>query len=103
MCKLVVDPGICGFQCEVEVKKQGRRKVDVNIYSDCPQLLKLNGMLDSLELRDIFVTPKRNIIFALSEKAECHASCPVPLAVLKCAEVEMGLALPRDVIINFRI
>jgi hypothetical protein len=31
MCKLVIDTGICGFQCEVEVKKQERRKVDVSI------------------------------------------------------------------------
>ena len=103
MCKLAVDPGICSFQCEVEVKKEERRKVAVNIYSECPQLKKLNGMLDSLDFRDIFMPPKRNIIFTLSEKAGCHASCPVPLAVLKCAEVEMGLALPRDVIMNFRI
>jgi hypothetical protein len=102
MCKLVIDPGICGFQCEVEVKKQERRKVGVSIYSECPQLLKLNGMLGSLDFRDIFMSPKRNIVFTLSEKAGCHASCPVPLAVLKCAEVEMGLALPRDVIMNFR-
>jgi len=103
MCMLAVDPGICGFHCKVEVIKKERRKVDVNIYSECPQLKKLNGMLGSLELRDIFISPKRNIIFTLSEKAGCHASCPVPLAVLKCAEVEMGLALPRDVIMNFRI
>jgi len=26
----------------------------------------------------------------------------VPLAVLKCAEVEMDLAIPRDVIMSFR-
>ena len=102
MCKLVVDPGICGFQCEVEVKKKERRKVDVSIYSECPQLLKLHGILGSLDFRDIFMSPKRNIVFTLSAKAGCHASCPVPLAVLKCAEVEMGLALPRDVIMNFR-
>jgi len=102
MCKMVVDPGICGFRCEVEVIKKERRKVDVRICSQCPQLIKLNDMLDSLDLRDIFMPPIRNIVFTLSEKANCHASCPVPLAVLKCAEVEMGLALPRDVIMNFR-
>ncbi len=102
MCTMVVDPGICGFQSEVEVKKKERRKVDVNLYSECPQLVQLNEMLDSLDVRDIFMSPIRNIVFALSEKAGCHASCPVPLAILKCAEVEMELALPRDVILTFR-
>jgi len=103
MCNLAVDAGICGFQCEVEIVKKERCKVAVNIYSECPQLQKLNEMLDSLELRDIFKSPNKNIAFTLSEKAGCHTSCIVPLAILKCAEVEMGFALPRDVMMNFRV
>jgi hypothetical protein len=102
MCTMVIDPGICNFQSEVRVKKKEKYKVDVTICSDCPQLLQLNEMLDSLDVRDIFMPPARNIVFTLSEKAGCHASCPVPLAVLKCAEVELGLALPRDVMMSFR-
>jgi hypothetical protein len=99
---MVIDPGICNFQSEVRVKKKEKYTVDVTIYSDCPQLLQLNKMLDSLDVRDIFAPPIRNVVFTLSEKAGCHASCPVPLAVLKCAEVELGLALPRDVMMTFR-
>jgi hypothetical protein len=99
---MVIDPGICNFQSEVRVKKKEKYMVDVTIYSDCPQLLQLNKMLDSLDVRDIFAPPIRNVVFTLSEKAGCHASCPVPLAVLKCAEVELGLALPRDVMMTFR-
>jgi len=89
-------------KAEVEVKKQNSQQARVDIRSECGQVLALNEMLHSLDLKDIFMSPKRNIVFTLSEKAGCHASCPVPLAVLKCAEVEMGLALPRDVIMNFR-
>jgi len=66
MCNLAVDTGICGFHCEVEVIKKERRKVAVNIYSECPQLLKLNGMLDSLDFTDIFMAPNKNIVFTLS-------------------------------------
>jgi hypothetical protein len=101
MCKVSIDPGICGFECEVEVRKQNNRKADVTIRSECPQLIELNAMLDSLDLRDVLMPPGNNIVFNLSEKANCHASCPVPLAILKCAEVEMGLAIPRDVSMNF--
>ena len=102
MCKLLVDLGICGFKCEVEVTKQNSREAAVSIKSECAQVSKLNKMLGSFDFRDVFVSPNENIVFSLSEKAGCHASCPVPLAVLKCAEVEMGLALPRDVEMNFR-
>jgi len=101
MCKLVVEPGICGFKAEVEVKRENSQKVRVAIKSGCRQVMELNEMLHSLGLKDIFIPPRENIIFACSEKAGCHASCPIPLAILKCAEVEMGLAIPRDVSMRF--
>jgi hypothetical protein len=101
MCKLRVDPGICGFECEVDVIKQDKRTSIVKIKSECDQILKFNEILHSIELRDIFVSPVKNVVFKLAQKAGCHASCPVPIAVLKCAEVEMGMALPRNVVMNF--
>jgi hypothetical protein len=101
MSKVVIEPGICGFKAEVEVKRENSQKASVAIKSECRQVMELNEMLPSLGLKDIFLPPRNNIIFALSEKARCHASCPVPLAILKCAEIEMGLALPREVLITF--
>ncbi|RLB31652.1 MAG: hypothetical protein DRG87_01820 [Deltaproteobacteria bacterium] len=101
MCKVVVEPGICGFKAEVEVKRENSKKVHVYIKSECLQVMELNEMLHTLGLKDIFVPPRENIIFACSEKAGCHASCPIPLAILKCAEIEMGLALPKEVLIAF--
>lgn len=102
MCKFVVEPGICGFKAEVEVKRENSQKARVAIKSECSQVLTLNKMLHSLNLKDIFLPTQKNIVFELSEKAYCHASCPIPFAILKCAEIEMDLALPRDVIMNFR-
>jgi hypothetical protein len=29
-----------------------------------------------------------------------HAACPVPVGIIKAVEVEMGMALPMDVIIK---
>jgi hypothetical protein len=100
MCRLIVDPGICGFKAEVEVKREDGKKARVTIKSECSQVVELNEMLHSMDLKDIFVPPRKNIVFALSEKAHCHASCPIPLAILKCAEIEMDLALPRDVTVR---
>ena len=102
MCKVIVEPGICGFKAEVEVKRENSQKAHVAIKSECRRVMELNEMLHSLGLKDIFVPPRKNIIFACSEKAGCHASCPIPFAILKCAEIEMGLALPREVLITFK-
>ena len=31
-----------------------------------------------------------------------HITCPVPVAILKAIEAELGLALPKDVAIRFK-
>jgi len=101
MTKIIVDPGVCGFQCEIEARKEDSGKASIKIESECGQISKLAESLVSLDLQDIFTPAGENVVFDLAGKAGCHATCPVPLAVLKCAEVELGMALPRDVIMRF--
>ncbi len=43
----------------------------------------------------------RNPVYIAAEQSGSHASCPVPAAVLKAAEVVLELALPGDAIIRF--
>ncbi len=101
MSRLVVDAGICGFQSVVEARKLEKDTVSVTIKSDCKQVSKLNEMLPVLELRDIFLPPNGNIVFHLAGQTDCHTSCAVPIAIIKSVEVEMGMALPRNVSIKF--
>jgi hypothetical protein len=101
MTKVVVDPGVCGFRCEIEVRKDAAGNARVSMESGCAQVSKLNENLGSLTLEDIFTAPGKNKVFDVSQQAGCHATCSVALAVLKCLEVEMGMALPRDVAIRF--
>jgi hypothetical protein len=100
-CRLILDPGVCGFKCEIEAREAGKRRVQILITSECNQISRLNEMLDILDLHEIFITPNKNRVFLLSEKAGCHASCPIPIGVLKCAEVALGVALPRGVAFHF--
>jgi hypothetical protein len=85
----------------IEARKQGRDSVSITIESECEQICELNNILGLMVLRDIFTAAGRNPVFARAQEARCHATCPVPMAILKCAEVELGLALPRDVSITF--
>jgi hypothetical protein len=98
-----VDPGICGFKCRVEVKKTDRRKVEIRIYgSECKQIQKLALALSELTLRELFMPLTKNPIYVEAERSGCHTSCVVPASVLKAAEAAMGMALPKDVRIQFR-
>ena len=99
--RLTVDAGICGSRSVVEARKRGEDTVSITIESECTQISQLNKTLDSMVLTDIFTPAGRNLVFARAQEARCHVTCPVPVAILKCAEVELGVALPRDVSITF--
>jgi len=99
---VTVDPGICGFPCVIKAGKMGARMVALEISgSDCGQIKKLSERLARISLKDIFAPISRNPVYALTEKSGCHLSCPVPVAVIKAAEVTLGMALPKEVQIRF--
>ena len=98
-----VDPGICGFACTVCARKLEARTVKIDIEgSECKQIQRLSELISQIGLRDIFVPLTRNPVFVSAEKAGCHPSCVIPTAVIKAAEVALGLALKRDVVIQFK-
>ena len=99
---VTVDPGICGFPCVLKARKMGAQMVALEISgSDCGQIKKLSERLARISLKDIFAPISRNPVYALTEKSGCHLSCPVPVAVIKAAEVAFEMALPREVHIRF--
>jgi hypothetical protein len=100
-CRVTVDAGICGFRSVIEARKQGKDSVFITIESECEQISQLNKTLGSMALTDVFAPAGRNLLFDRAQEARCHVSCPVPVAILKCAEVELGMALPCDVSITF--
>ena len=99
-----VDPGICGFTCIVKAQKNGSRTVAIEISgSGCKQIQKLSGLLQEMSLKDLFKPITVNPVMLSAQSAGCHTSCTIPLAIFKTAEVALGMALPRDVKLNFLI
>jgi hypothetical protein len=97
-----VDPGICGFPCVIKAGKMDARTVALEISgSDCRQIKKLSERLARISLKDLFTPISRNPVYTVTEKSGCHLSCPVPVAVIKAAEVALGMALPKEVHIRF--
>ena len=101
---LHVDPGICRFPCTVYAQKVGKRRVKLWIEgSECKQIQLLSELVGEIDFRDVLKPITANPVFVSAEKAGCHSSCPVPTALIKVAEVALGLALRRDVIMHFHM
>ena len=99
---VTLDPGICGFPCIVKATRAERHRVLVTIRdSECEHVQHLSESFNEIGLRDLFAPISRNPVFISAERAGCHPSCPIPIAVMKAVEAAMGMALPRDVIIMF--
>ncbi len=99
---MTVAPGVCGFTCLIRAKKTDRRRVSICIEdSECGQIKHLAEQLDTLTLKELFIPMTRNPVYTAAEKAGCHASCAIPSAVLKTAEVALGMALAREVFFRF--
>ncbi len=100
--RVEAEPGICGFPCVIEARKKGPRAVSLKITgSECEHIKRLSENVVEMGLRDLFKPITKNPVYVSAQQAGCHPSCPVPVAVLKAAEVAMDMALPRDVRIKF--
>ena len=103
MTTVEVSAGICGFCAVVTTTKTEKRTAAIRIESDCEKITDLAAVLSCLELNDIFDRPfNTGTVYEKAGQCNIHASCPVPCAVLKAAEVEMGIALKQDVEIRFK-
>ena len=100
--RIIVDPGICGFSCQVEARRQDKQHAAIEITgSQCELIQKLAENLKEISVEDIFTPHTRNPVFKAVEQAGCHLTCPVPVALLKAAEVVLELALPKEACISF--
>ena len=97
-----VNAGICGFTCHIEAWKIDKSAVGLKISeSECQQIQRFSDLVSKLTLREIFMPVTRNPVYLAAQQSGCHASCPIPMAVLKTAEVAMEMALPREVSMRF--
>jgi hypothetical protein len=69
--------------------------------SECEHVQRLSESLNEIGLRDLFAPISRNPVFISVERAGCHPSCPIPIAIMKAVEGAMDMALPKDVFIRF--
>jgi hypothetical protein len=102
MTILDIKPGICGHYARVQAIAHKRRSVKILIESDCEKITAFSSCLDPLDIKNLFYHPfNKNPIYEQAGRCGLHSACPIPCGVIKAAEVELGLALKRDVVFIF--
>ncbi len=100
--RVEAEPGICGFTCVIEVQSEGYGHVSIKaMTSECKQIQGLSKMVAEMRLKEFFMPLTENPVYVSAQRAGCHPTCPIPMALLKAVEAAMDMALPRDVIIRF--
>lgn len=104
MARAEVDAGVCGHSAIIEVHQISRDTVQVHIESACEMLTAMNPELAALKWRgkghEVFRRLPESTIYQCAGCHIRHSGCPVPAAIIKTIEVEVGVAVPRDVSIR---
>ena len=104
MTAVQIQPGVCGFTTKVEAVSEDQEEVKITVQSGCESVCKMmDEMGDTFDAFELcLVKPGHGPLFEYAgEHFPIHAACPVIAGIIKCAEVECRLALPRDAEIKF--
>ncbi|NOZ77140.1 MAG: hypothetical protein GXO65_05605 [Euryarchaeota archaeon] len=97
MAKVTVSAGDCGYTAVITAEKTGKKKVRLRIVCPCEMVKDLAEDLEGEYGREVFSPILDSEIYRVSSRHIKHTACPVPSAILKAVEVELDLALPKDV------
>lgn len=102
MTRVTVNSGICGHTTTIQVEKIEKHVVRISLDSECERVAALAPELAELNWRHgVFCKMVDSKIYQAASQHLRHTACPIPSAILKAIEVEVGIALPKDVIIHF--
>ena len=104
MTKVSINPGVCGLITTEEAQSDDQMEVKVTVKSGCEAVRKMMEELG--DTFDAFACclgkPGTSVFYDYArEHFPGHASCPTLAGILKCMEVECGLALPKEASITF--
>jgi hypothetical protein len=101
MTKVIVNSGICGFTVTITAEKDTGKKICLSFDTECEMVLKMLDDISQVDTMSVFSNHITNPVYRSAAKHIKHTACPVMSGILKAIEVEAGLALPRDIRIEF--
>ncbi|MEM2194736.1 MAG: hypothetical protein QXY40_10705 [Candidatus Methanomethylicia archaeon] len=102
MVAVDVFPGPCRFKALIEVLMINDHEANIKIESSCRHIKLLGDLLCKVDIRECIKKFDDNLVLKLSRSIIPHPSCIIPIAILKCIEVEAGLALKENIAIVFK-
>ncbi len=101
--RALVHAGACGYTAAVHAVHLENGNLELTIHSACSMLKAMNPDLQDLPWRkgllDTFFT---SAVYRSADRHVRHVDCPVPCALIKAAEVELGIAAAVDSSIIFQ-
>ena len=99
MTKVVVDPGICGFEATALSDHTAR----VTVTSDCEKAVKAGELLKEVDWFSLLKKQGETYVAYQEAMQDMdHISCPILSAILKAVEAELGFAATKDVSFHFQ-
>ncbi len=103
LTKVKIMAGACGYSSVVKIDKTGKMTIKIEIITACKALRSMNEDLKHIDCsKDVFVKMVDSSIYKLASRKLRHTDCPVPAAIVKGIQVELGGAIAKDVIIRFQ-
>jgi len=103
--RIEVYAGVCGHSAIIDVTKVDDTHVQVVITSACDEITAMNPDLARVQWKgkghEVFKRMTESAVYQSAATHIRHTACPIPTAILKAIEVEVGIALPKDVTITF--
>lgn len=104
MKKVMIRPGICGLNTKIEAVSEDGLEVKITVHSACKSIQEMTSIIgDTFDAYDVCLgKPGTGPFFEYAQdKLPGHASCPAIAGMIKCVEVECGLALAANASIEF--
>lgn len=104
MTKVMIDPGVCGLVTRVTADSEDGMEVTLRVDSTCDavkqMMAELGDTFDSFAL--CLGKPGTGPLYEYAaQHFPGHCSCPAIAGLIKAAEVECKLALPKAASIHF--
>ncbi len=100
--KMTVNAGVCGMTSIITANlSDDMMSVNIVIDSPCPMIRKMSPIEGSNPYEMVATPFTENEIYIKAAECIRHAACPVPSAIIKCAEAEAGLGLKKPVSMEF--
>lgn len=101
MTKIHLHAGSCGFDVVITVERLDKNRVGIKLDTGCEMVKLMEADIRYSDWKKILRKIIDSPVYISASKRLKHTGCPVPMAIIKAIEVELGIALPKDVKLTF--